>query len=247
MAGEIHVGTSGWSYGHWKGPFYPDRLPAKRFLSHYAGIFRTVEINSSFYGLPEATTFASWRETVPRGFVFALKASRFITHMKRLRGAEAEDALDRFLKRADALEDALGPVLFQTPPRLERDAALLEDFLRLLPSGYMFAFEFRNPSWFDSRVYETLDAHGAAFCIFDLNGRLSPVEVTGRTAYIRLHGPDGPYRGRYGPENLAEWADRIVSWAERGIATYCYFDNTDDPEAYAPQDARMLKDMVESR
>lgn len=245
MAGKIHIGTSGWSYRHWKGPFYPDRLSARRFLEHYAGIFRSVEINNSFYRLPEETTFAKWREAVPRGFVFALKASRFITHMKRLKGVE--DALHRFLERADALEDALGPVLFQTPPRLERDDALLEDFLGILPSGYTFAFEFRNPSWFDSRVYETLDKGGAAFCIFDLNGRLSPVEVTGRTAYIRLHGPNGAYRGRYGPEALAEWADRIVSWAWRGMATYCFFDNTDDPEAYAPQDAQILQDMVKSR
>jgi uncharacterized protein YecE (DUF72 family) len=245
MTGGIHVGTSGWSYRHWKGPFYPERLPAMRYLSHYAGIFRTVEVNSSFYGLPAAATFSSWREAVPRGFVFALKASRFITHMKKLKGAQ--DALDRFLQRADALEDALGPVLFQTPPRLERDAALLEDFLGILPSGYTFAFEFRNPSWFDSRVYEALDARGAAFCIFDLNGRLSPVEVTGRTAYVRLHGPNGAYRGRYGPEALGVWADRIVSWAGRGMATYCYFDNTDDPEAYAPQDARILQEMVKGR
>jgi uncharacterized protein YecE (DUF72 family) len=245
MAGGIHIGTSGWSYRHWRGPFYPDCLPARRFLSHYAGVFRSVEINSSFYGMPEATTFASWRETVPPGFVFAVKASRFITHMKKLK--KAEDALERFLKRADALGETLGPILFQTPPNLKRDAALLEDFLNTLPSGYTFAFEFRNPGWFDSRIYETLNARGAVFCIFDLNGRLSPVEVTGRKAYIRLHGPDGPYRGRYGPETLAEWADRIVSWAGREIATYCYFDNTDDPEAFAPQDARTLQDMLESR
>lgn len=238
--GRVHIGTSGWHYPHWKGPFYPGDLPDERLLEEYARHFRTVEINSSFYRLPERETFEAWRDTVPQGFLFAVKASRFITHMKKLK--DPEEALPRFLERAELLGEKLGPVLFQLPPRWRLDLDRLRAFLDALPREHRYAFEFRDANWFDPRVYEALARANAAFCVFDLDGRLSPREVTADFAYIRLHGPDGPYRGRYPDETLAGWAGAIAAWRREGKDVYCYFDN--DEAGYAPQDALRLQGML---
>jgi uncharacterized protein YecE (DUF72 family) len=236
----IRIGTSGWHYDHWKGSFYPPEMPSDEFLSYYADHFQTVEINNSFYRLPDADTFAQWRDAVPEGFLFAVKASRYITHMKKLK--DPQGPVSHFMEQVRALGDKLGPILFQLPPRWKANPKRLDDFLEALPSGCCYAFEFRDPSWFDERVYTALREHGAAFCIYNLNGRLSPQEVTAGTVYVRLHGPDGAYQGRYGSEQLSNWAEAFSVWSHQGREIYCYFDN--DQAGYATMDARELIEIV---
>lgn len=150
----LHVGTSGWHYDHWRGPFYPPEVSSDGLLDHYARYFSTAEINNSFYQLPAAETLAQWRDAVPEGFVFAAKASRYLTHMKKLK--DPEEPLQRLLGRLDALGEKLGPILLQLPPRWKANHERLEAFLKELPDGYSYAFEFRDESWFDEGVYELL-------------------------------------------------------------------------------------------
>lgn len=238
---RIHIGTSGWHYEHWKGPFYPVGLPNSSLLKYYADHFLTVEINNSFYRMPGEETIREWRDTVPGGFIFAVKASRFITHMKKLR--DAERPLTTFLEKIGIIGRKLGPVLFQLPPRWNVNMERLASFLALLPEKYRYAFEFRDPSWFDPNVYALLNKHKAAFCIYDLDGRQSPKIVTSDLVYIRLHGPDGPYRGQYSIKQLAGWAGAFSTWTSQGKTVYCYFDN--DEAGYAAIDAGNLRNMTE--
>ena len=232
----IHIGTSGWSYDAWTGPFYPPGLPAGERLAWYAGRFASVEVDSSFYRLPGADTVARWRAAVPEGFVFSVKASRLITHLKKLK--DPERTLPPFLERIAGLGDRLGPLLFQLPPRWGRDPGRLDAFLAALGGRHRAAVEPRDPSWWHPEVYTVLRRHGAAFCIHDLGGRQSPVEVTADFVYLRLHGPDGPYQGSYDDRALAAWAARIRAWAGEGRAVYGYFDN--DEAGYAAHDAGRL-------
>ena len=234
---------------HESGPTHPYRhfglalrALAGALLSGGAGAqhFRSVEINSSFYRLPTAKTLAQWRDSVPEYFIFAVKASRFITHMKKLN--DPRRTLKPFINRLAVLRDKLGPILFQLPPRWHVNVERLAVFLKALPRGYRYAMEFRDPSWFDPRVYELLAEHNVAFCIFDLDGALSPLEVSADFVYVRLHGPDGPYQGRYDDRALANWADAFKRWRRGGREVYCYFDN--DEAAYAPHDALRLQEML---
>ena len=238
----IHIGTSGWHYEHWKGPFYPEDLSKQDFLDYYAEHFHTVEINNSFYQLPSEKALIRWRDSVPPGFIFAVKASRYITHMKKLK--DPEEPVSVFLERISILGEKLGPILFQLPPKWNFNHRRLEAFLEGLHPGYRYAFEFRDPSWFDATAYDALGKHGATFCIYDFSGRLSPKKVTSGLIYIRLHGPSGPYQGQYGTDELAGWADDLLSWAKEGKEIYCYFDN--DQAGYAAQDALRLKAMMEN-
>jgi uncharacterized protein YecE (DUF72 family) len=237
---KIHIGTSGWHYDHWRGPFYPEDLAKRDFLEYYMRRFHTVEINNSFYQLPKDKTLALWRETVPKGFVFTVKASRYITHMKKLK--DPEDSLATFLQRVEALDDKLGPILFQLPPRWRFNPKRLHDFLSALPQGRRYAFEFRDPSWYESEAYEALCEHGAAFCMYELGGRLSPKKVTADFIYIRLHGPGDAYQGQYESGVLAGWAGAVSTWARQGKEIFCYFDN--DEAGYAARDAARLQEMV---
>lgn len=239
-AGRIHVGTSGWSYAHWKGPFYPEHARDESLLGLYAQHFGSVEINASFYRLPAPEVFAAWREAVPEGFVFAVKASRYITHLKKLR--EPEKTLPPFLEHALTLGEKLGPVLFQLPPRWGFDPQRLEHFLAALPHGLRCAFELRDASWWNPRALELLAGRNAAFCIHDLNGRVSPESVTADFAYVRLHGPDGAYRGSYDRRALAHWAERLTLWSREGRDVFCYFDN--DELGHAARNAGQLLDMI---
>lgn len=239
-SGRLFIATSGWHYGHWIGPFYPEEVRRDALFEYYATRFDTVEINNSFYRLPEEKTFVHWRKQTPRGFVFALKASRYITHQKKLKDTEAP--LKLFLDRASLLGEKLGPVLFQLPPRWKRNTERLEAFLKALPAGQRFAFEFRDPDWFHEDVYALLREHNAAFCVYDFDFLQSPREVTADFAYIRLHGPDGKYRGQYSDEALADWARFLKSLQGRLKALYCYFDN--DEAGYAAQDALRLKELA---
>jgi uncharacterized protein YecE (DUF72 family) len=232
----VFVGTSGWHYRHWSGPFYPRDLHPEDYLGFYRRRFRTVEINNSFYRLPEGKTFASWRDSVPGTFRFAVKASRFITHNKKLKDCEAP--LRLFLGRAGILGNRLGPVLFQLPPNWKYDGPRLEGFLASLPRGPRYVFEFRNPDWMRDEAFGLLDRHGAGFCIHDMPGSRAPEIVVGRTAYVRFHGPDGKYRGSYPDAALKRWADKLRAWSRKRIGVYAYFNN--DIRGFAPANALAL-------
>lgn len=238
---RIHIGTSGWSYPHWKGPFYPPDLANDNFLEFYARHFKTVEINNSFYHLPDEKTLVQWRDKTPEDFIFTAKASRYITHMKKLK--DPKESLANFLDRIEVLGEKLGPILFQLPPNWHFNEERLNAFLDALSDHHRYAFEFRDPSWFNERTYAILKSHQAAFCIYDLNGRLSPKEITSDFVYIRLHGPNGPYRGCYGTGALTDWAGAYSAWAALGKEIYCYFDN--DEAGYAAQNAQRLQSMLD--
>ena len=242
IPGPIHIGTSGWSYDGWRGPFYPPELARPDWLAYYARHLSAVETNSSFYRLPKPATLEQWRDAVPEGFVFSVKASRFITHMKKLKDPEA--TLPPFLECIQDLAPKLGPVLFQLPPKWHLNTERLAAFLRTLPGGLAYAFEFRDPSWWVQEVYDLLASHGVAFCLFDLDGRQSPQVVTGGLVYVRLHGPDGPYQGCYGPPALAGWRDRLLAWSAQGKTVHCYFDN--DQSGYAVQNAISLQSLLQA-
>lgn len=240
---RIHIGTSGWHYPHWVGPFYPEGLSKKNFLKYYADHFRTVEVNNTFYRLPEKKTFIDWEEAVPYGFEFSVKANRYITHLKKLK--DPEKTLPPFLERIGVLGDKLGPVLFQLSPNWGLDIERLDAFLRTLPKCFKYTFEFRNADWFDNAVYELLERHGAAFCVYEIDRRMSPKVVTADFVYLRLHGPDGPYRGEYGKKGVVEWAREIRGWLKEGRSVYCYFDN--DEAGYAVKDALKLIELLKKR
>ena len=237
---SVHVGTSGWHYKDWVGPFYPEDLRTGEMLGYYSREFATVEINSSFYRLPEAETLAAWRDATPQRFVFAFKANRYITHMKKLH--DVKDALGGMLAAARLLGEKLGPILFQLPPRWRANAERLRQFLELLPGDLPTAFEFRDPSWFADEVYETLRAHRVGFCIYDLAGTRAPREVTSDLVYIRLHGPGGAYKGSYSDKDLSGWAGAVSAWDRSGRDVYCFFDN--DERAFAALNAGRLRDML---
>jgi uncharacterized protein YecE (DUF72 family) len=239
--GRCYIGTSGWSYKHWRGPFYPAALSkGADQLRFYVERFDTVEVNGTFYRLIEVDTFRRWREATPQRFVFACKGSRYLTHMKRLK--DPVQGVGRFFERVEALEDQLGPIVFQLPGRFRPDRERLERFLDALPSRHRYAFEFRDPAWFEPEILEVLAAQGMALCLYEFAGQEAPLEVTAGFVYIRLHGPDGPYRGSYDAEALGIWAKRIAAWAGKGLDVYCYFDN--DDRGFAPKNALRLKELL---
>jgi len=241
MACDIRIGTSGFYYQHWKGPFYPEKTPAAKMLDFYIQHFDTVELNNSFYRLPPATAFDCWREATPENFVFAVKASRFITHNKKLK--DPENAIDNLLPRAAHLGPKLGPVLFQLPPHWRVNLERLENLLQILPRDMRYAFEFRELSWMIPEVNSVLKKFNAAFCIYELAGYHSPFNLTADFAYVRLHGPEtGKYQGSYGNERLRGWARQIETWARKLKAVYVYFDN--DQAGYAAANALTLKSMI---
>jgi uncharacterized protein YecE (DUF72 family) len=240
VSNAIHVGCSGWVYRHWRGLFYPEGLPQKRWFEHYSQEFDTVEINASFYRLPLESTFDGWRDKAPPGFRYAVKANRFITHMKKLAGCDEE--IDRFVALATRLEHTLGPILFQLPPSLHKDLARMEALLSRLPSPVDHVVEFRHKSWYDEDVLAVLDRHHVGFVVHDLKGLTSPRWASGRTAYVRFHGTSGRYHGRYSDEALLGWADWCIDQSRRGRSVWCYFNN--DIHGHAIEDARTLKSMT---
>ncbi len=238
--GKHYIGTSGWHYKHWSGRFYPTGLkPADQFR-YYQSFFDTVEINNSFYRLPSLETFKKWNADTPESFLFSVKASRFITHMKKL--SDPEPALDLLLSRASGLEKKLGPLLFQLPPGWKVNTERFNDFIHALPVDQRIAIEFRNSSWYSESVYEMLRKRNCAFCIYELAGHQSPLVVTADFVYARLHGPGEKYQGCYTNESLKVWAERIVQWEHEGKDVYIYFDN--DQEGFAAFNAITLNDMV---
>ncbi len=239
----FRVGTSGWHYRHWLGSFYPADLEPREWLRHYAARFDTVELNNSFYRLPKESAWRLWRETAPPGFVFAVKASRYVTHLKRLLVEPA--SIERFFAGARLLGEHLGPVLYQLPlgfARSGENEERLVRFLGQLPPGFTHVFEFRSRSWFAEETFALLDEHRAAFCSFDLPGLECPLRVTGGVLYMRFHGSGARYGGRYSARMLRKEAVWIGARLDSGLDVYAYFNN--DAGGHAPRDALRLKEFV---
>ena len=231
----VCVGCSGWQYRHWSGTFYPPELPQRLRLEYYAKQFETVEVNNSFYKLPTKGLMADWRDRVPDHFRFAVKASRYLTHMKKLQTPEAP--LELLFERAQELIPKLGPVLYQLPPQLHKNVERLKPFLDGLARypTVKHALEFRHSSWYDDDVLTLLEQHDVAMCLHDMSGSASPREAVATFVYVRFHGALGKYAGGYSSETLGDWA----RWLRRqDKPAFVYFNN--DVAGQAPKDARML-------
>jgi uncharacterized protein YecE (DUF72 family) len=241
VAHKVRIGTSGWHYKHWLGVFYPAGARPAEMFQFYARHFDTVEINNSFYQLPTATTFDNWRESSPRNFCYALKASRFITHMKKLKDPQSSSA--KFFLVAERLDEKLGPILFQLPPRWKVNLERLDEFLRSMPSEHQYALEVRDETWLIPEVYDVLRRYNVAFCIHDFADMKVPKEITADFTYIRFHGPtSAKYWGAYSDRELRGWADWIKQHRRKLTSVYAYFNN--DPEGAAVRNALTLKQFV---
>ncbi len=239
MDEDLRIGTSGWIYPHWRGDYYPQDLPQKDWFGHYARDFDTVEINNTFYRLPEAKTFVHWGEVAPKGFLYTFKANRYITHLKRLK--EPEASLEKFLDRIGGAGPALGPLLYQLPPRFPADSQRLENFLKALPRGLIHVFEFRDASWHSDEIRTLLQRYGIAFCIHD-HGQSggSPEWVTSGAVYLRFHGSsEASYSGSYSDRFLSGQAGKIAGWLSAGKKVFVYFNN--DIGGHAVRNALTLK------
>ncbi len=236
-AATPRIGCSGWQYRHWRGSFYPSGLAMHAWLGYYARSFDTVEVNNTFYRLPEAATFRAWAHRVPAGFLFAVKASRYLTHLRRLR--DPEEPLARLFARARHLGRRLGPVLYQLPPAWPRDLPRLERFLAALPRGRRHAVEFRDPDWYSLETFEVLERHGAALCLHDMQGSETPRRSCGPFVYLRLHGAGQRFGGRYPDAAIDGWADWLAARCEDGLPAFVYFNN--DAGGHAPRDAARLR------
>lgn len=241
MSATVRIGTSGWHYKHWLGLFYPRGLPAREMFNFYSQHFDTVEINNSFYRLPLPTTFESWRDNSPDNFLFAVKGSRFITHMKKLKDPKSSGL--KFFDGVERLGEKLGPILFQLPPRWSVNVERLSAFLEVLPKEHRYVIEIRHESWLVKEVYAALREHNAAFCIHDLAQMQTPIEITADFTYLRFHAPGrAKYSGSYSPKALHDFAARIKNWRSEGVDTYAYFNN--DVGGHAIRNAKTLKEMV---
>lgn len=233
----VNIGTSGWYYEHWNNVFYPKEVSAAKRLPFYSNHFSTVEINNTFYALPTDKSIENWKRLTPPHFKFAIKASRYITHIKRL--TAYQKSTYNFFVRIKALEDKLGPILFQLPPSFKEDLARLQEFIEHLPKEYQYVFEFRHPSWYHETLYQMLRDQNIALCLSDLNGIQTPIELTADFTYIRLHGPHSSYTGAYSLKQIKKWEERLRTWAEKKIQSFCFFDN--DAKGDAVKDAMKLK------
>ncbi|MFP4157774.1 MAG: DUF72 domain-containing protein [Opitutales bacterium] len=240
----IHLGTSGWNYDAWKGDFYPEKISGERMLEEYGRNFGTVEVNGTFYSLPRPATVEDWCKRVPDDFLFSVKASRYITHMKKLK--DPREPLDNLYRVLDAFGHRIGPVLFQLPPKWQCNLDRLQAFLASLSKEYRHTFEFRDDSWHCEAVYDLLAEHDAALCFYDYEQRQSPEKLTTDFAYIRLHGPETQaYQGSYPDDTLADWARKCLNWRKSGQAVFVYFDN--DDKACAPGDVRRLRQFIREK
>jgi uncharacterized protein YecE (DUF72 family) len=233
--GFSRIGTSGYQYDHWRGIFYPLELRKREWFRFYAGHFDTVEINNTFYNLPQAATFEAWRDQTPPGFLYALKYSRYATHYAKL--TKPQEALALFLDRAGRLKPFLGPILVQLPPKWRVNASRLDEFLAEAPPERRWAVEFREPSWLCDPVFKVLQKHRAALCIHDLIPNHPPVQ-TADWVYVRYHG-DRHHAGNYPDEFLAEEARWILGLLEDGSDVYAYFNN--DVHGHALRNAASLR------
>lgn len=246
----MRVGCSGWHYKDWAGRVYPRDLPKESWLTAYAKRFNTVELNNTFYRLPEAEQFSEWRKQVPNGFVFAVKASRFLTHFKRL--TDPEEPLERLLSRASRLGPALGPILYQLPPGWVPPLDRFDHFLAHLPRrvsrggrALEHVVEFREPRCYSTELLMRLERHGVSLCIHDMPGAESPRVLTGPSVYVRLHGFGSKYGGSYPPRVLRDWASWLIDATSTGRQGYVYFNN--DREAHAVRNAKTLAVLLANR
>lgn len=238
---QVYIGTSGWTYDHWKGSFYPEDFPKRKWLEYYTEHFNTVELNATFYRSMQPNTFEGWYKKTPKGFVWSVKASRFITHIKRLKDASA--SIDVFLASTLPLKEKLGPILLQLPPGLGFEKNVFESFCKSLPSNYKYTIEARNKSWHTEEALSSLKRHHIAWCISDTAGRYPYREaVTANFVYIRLHGSRSLYASEYTEAELAKWAKKIRTWCKE---TFVYFDN--DYMAYAPKNAVQLIQLLKCK
>ncbi|HKV88536.1 MAG TPA: DUF72 domain-containing protein [Candidatus Dormibacteraeota bacterium] len=229
----IHVGTSGWQYRHWRDVFYPRTLSQQEWLPYFAERFQTVEVNNTFYNLPEKRVFETWARRTPRDFLLALKMSRFLTHLKRL--DDPEEPVHRFMERASALGSKLGPILLQLPPGLQSDTARLEDTLAAFPPEVRVAVEFRDPSWFTEETRAILERHGAALCLADSPRRTQPAWRTADWTFVRFHEGSGLHPPGYSDEALRRWIDRLTELWTPAEDLFVYFNN--DRGGHAIEDA----------
>ncbi len=229
----LWIGTSGWQYADWRGRLYPQGLPQRLWLEHYSARFATVEVNNAFYRLPSVETFTAWRERTPAGFLLAVKASRYLTHIKRLREPGAPVA--RLTERLAGLKERLGPVLLQLPPNFPADLALLRETLFAFPPSVRVAVEFRHDSWHSPACQQLLEERGAALCLTDTLGRRSPLWRTTDWGYVRFHAGQASPSPCYGRRALASWVERIATLYGAGEEVFAYFNN--DPKGCAPRDA----------
>jgi len=251
----IRIGTSGWHYDHWAGPFYPADLPKDKWLEYYTQSFDTVELNNTFYHLPKEKSLKRWQKLAPKNFLYAVKASRYITHIKKLKDVSEE--LSRFLNLAALLGRKLGPILYQLPPSLHKDLARLESFLQVLCSVILngaqrseeslsrrldAVFEFRHESWYCEDTYKLMREFNVGLCIHDMPGLESPRIITGDIIYIRFHGPTDRYAGCYSKSTLRNWAKWLKDQAKNVRGIYVYFNN--DEAAYAVRNAKGLKKLL---
>ena len=239
---RILIGTSGWHYDSWRGPFFPKRLPLKHQLQYYASQFPTTELNGVFYRTPTPEAVRSWRDQTGKDFVFAWKASKFITHWKRL-SDKSVNSLELLENRLSLLSKKAGPILFQLPPQFQVDAERLASFFKLLSKKRRYSFEFRHPSWYVPKIFRLLSDQNIALCISDHHDAPAPWKRTADFVYIRGHGPGGRYKGHYRAETLAKWSHRLGSWKRQGCDVFVYFDN--DQKSAAPADALKLRLLLE--
>ncbi len=238
MSNRIYIGTSGWNYDHWKEVFYERGYPKSKWLQFYAKHFSSVEVNATFYRSMHAKTFEKWHNNTPAGFKWAVKANRYITHIKRLNNVA--EPLERFFDDVKALKEKLGPILFQLPPTLAFNEVVFHAFCKELPDNRRYTLEARHPSWLGEKALASLKTHHIALCISDTAGRYPYLEaVTSNFIYIRLHGSKELYASEYSEDELNNWAKKIKQWNKD---TYVYFDN--DAEGHAPKNALRLKQLL---
>jgi uncharacterized protein YecE (DUF72 family) len=238
---RVLIGTSGWHYESWRGPFFPKGLRGKDQLQYCASQFNTTELNGVFYRTPSLEAVSEWAAQTGPDFVFAWKASKFITHWKRLSN-NCVNSLALIEERLSLLGEKAGPVLFQLPPNFEADAERLSSFFKLLPSKRRYSFEFRHPSWYQPSILKLLSRHNIALCLSDHHDAPAPWRRTADFVYVRGHGPGGRYKGHYSSQTLSEWATRIKSWKKQGCDVFVYFDN--DQKSAAPADALKLRQLL---
>jgi len=239
MSRRFYVGTSGWNYDHWIGRLYPEGLRSAKWLDFYAGHFDTVEVNFSFYRLPERETFEKWRRETPEGFTFAVKASRYLTHVKRLK--EPEEPLERMISHARGLEEKLGVILYQFPPNWKPNMERLRHFLPLLPNDIRHTMEFRDPRWLNDEVFDLLEKHSVAYCVMSAPGLPFITRLTAPFTYIRMHSGGAETEGNYTENHLRWWAERLKSLPE-DLDAYVYFNN--DYMGFAVKNARRLIELL---
>lgn len=237
---QWHIGTSGWNYDHWREVFYPKELPSSKWLRFYSQHFDTVEINYSFYRLPEYITFEKWRRETPEDFTFAVKASRYLTHQKKLK--DAKEPLERVIGSARGLREKLGPILYQLPPHWHVDTARLREFLSLLPTDIRHVMEFRDPSWQTDEVFDLLRERSVGYCIMSASDLPRIVKVTAPFAYIRMHSGGSETESNYDEPQLQWWADQVKTFLE-DVDVYVYFNN--DYKGFAVKNAQRLIELLD--